>query len=121
MAEYIPGYERHGKDDVTVAHVLAHRAGVPNLPPDAFDLDRIGDREFLVELLRDAHPTGEPGKKLAYHAVSGGFILGEIVHSATGRDIRQVLTEEILEPLGFRWGNYGVSARERAEGRASAT
>ena len=40
VAEYITGYERHGKGDVTVAHVLAHRAGVPNLPPDAFDLDR---------------------------------------------------------------------------------
>ncbi len=109
VAEYIPGYERHGKDSVTVAHVLAHRAGVPNLPPDAFDLDRLDDREFMVELLRDAHPTGEPGKKLAYHAVSGGFILGEIVHNATGKDVRQVLTDEILEPLGFRWGNYGVT------------
>ena len=94
---------------MTVAHVLAHRAGVPNLPPDAFDLDRIGDREFMVELLCDAHPTGEPGKKLAYHAVSGGFIMAEIIRNASGRDIRRVLTEEILDPLGFRWGNYGVT------------
>ncbi|CAN5594236.1 lipase LipE [soil metagenome] len=110
IAEYIPGYERHGKEGITVGHVLAHRAGVPNLPGDAFDLDRLDDRDFLVELLCDAHPTGEAGKKLAYHAVSGGFILAEVVRGATGGDIRQVLTEELLDPLRFEWGNFGVSA-----------
>ena len=109
VAEYIPGYERHGKGEITVGHVLAHRAGVPNLPREAFVLDRLDDHEFLLEFLRDAEPTGDPGKRLAYHAVSGGFILGEVVRGATGRDIRQVLTEEILDPLGFRWGNYGVT------------
>lgn len=67
------------------------------------------DREYLVELLCDAQPSAEPGKGLAYHAVSGGFILGEVVQRATGRDIRRVLTEEILDPLGFRWGNFGVT------------
>jgi CubicO group peptidase (beta-lactamase class C family) len=45
---------------------------------------------------------------MAYHAVSGGFIIGEIVRRVTGKDIREVLAEEILDPLGFRWGNYGV-------------
>ncbi len=49
-----------------------------------------------------------PGAQLAYHAVSGGFILGEVVHRVTGKDIRTVLAEEFLDPLGFRWTNYGV-------------
>jgi CubicO group peptidase (beta-lactamase class C family) len=46
---------------------------------------------------------------LAYHAVSGGYILGEIVHRVTGKDIRAVFAEEVLDPLGFRWSNYGVA------------
>jgi len=108
VCEYIPGYERHGKGEITIAHVLAHRAGVPNLPSDALELDRAGDREFLVELLRDAKPFARAGQFLAYHAVSGGYILGEVVHRATGKTIREVLAEEILDPLGFRWTNYGV-------------
>ena len=112
VCEYIPGYERHGKGEITIAHVLAHRAGVPNLPSDALELDRAGDREFLVELLRDAKPFARAGQFLAYHAVSGGYILGEVVHRATGKTIREVLAEEILDPLGFRWTNYGVSPED---------
>src|SRR5204862_1298035 len=54
-------------------------------------------------------PFVKPGTVLAYHAVSGGFILGEIVQRVTGRTIRDVLTAELLDPLGFRWMNYGVA------------
>ncbi len=112
VADYIPGYEQNGKHDITVGHVLAHRAGVPNLPRTALDLDRLGDREFMTELLVDASPFAKAGRYLAYHAVSGGFILGEIVHAVTGKDIRAVAAEEFLDPLGFRWTNYGVAPED---------
>lgn len=112
VAEYIPEFGRHGKDAITIAHVLSHRAGVPNLPASAIDLDNLGDREFLVEVMADAKPRSRPGKMLAYHAVSGGFIIAEIVQRVTGRTIREVLAEEILDPLGFRWGNYGVAPED---------
>ena len=92
--------------------MLAHRAGVPNLPREAFDLDRVRDREFRVRVLCEARPFAKPGRFLAYHAVSGGYILGEIVHRVTGKDIRTVLAEEILDPLGFRWTNYGVAPQD---------
>jgi CubicO group peptidase (beta-lactamase class C family) len=108
VCEYIPDYDCESKGEITIGHVLAHRAGVPNLPPEAFDLDRANDREFLVRLLCEAKPVSDAGTRLAYHAVSGGYILGEVVYRVTGKDIRQVLQEEILDPLGFRWTNYGV-------------
>lgn len=108
VADYIPEYAAHGKGEITIAHVLAHRAGVPNLPREAFDLDRAVDREFIVRTLCDAKPFAKPGRFLAYHAVSGGFILGEVIHRATGKDIRAVLEEEIRGPLGFRWIDFGV-------------
>ena len=63
----------------------------------------------MTEVLSSASPFAKPGRYLAYHAVSGGFILGEVVHAATGKDIRAVLAEEFLDPLGFRWTNYGVA------------
>ncbi len=110
VAHYIPEYGAHGKGEITIGHVLAHRAGVPNLPPDAFDLDRAADREFLVRMFCEARPIAKPGRLLAYHAVSGGYILGEVVYRVTGKDIRTVLAEEILGPLGFRWNNYGVAS-----------
>lgn len=112
VCHYIPGYEENGKQDITVAHVLSHRAGVPNLPREAFDLDRASDREFLVGVLCAARPFARPGRYLAYHAVSGGFILGEVVHRATGQDIRTVLNQEVLTPLRFRWNSYGVAEED---------
>src|SRR2546423_1137171 len=91
VAEYIPEYGSNGKEEITIGQVLAHRAGVPNLPRSALDLDRALDREFMVETLCAAKPVFQPGKFLAYHAVSGGYILGEVVHRTVGVDIRTVL------------------------------
>ena len=109
VADYIPGYEKNRKHRITVGHVLAHRAAVPNLPKTALDLDNLGDRTYMTDVLVNASPFAKAGRYLAYHAVSGGFILGEVVHAVTGKDIRQVLAEEILDPIGgFRWTNYGV-------------
>jgi CubicO group peptidase (beta-lactamase class C family) len=112
VARHIPEYATHGKGEITIGHVLAHRAGVARLPPDAYDLDHLIDRERLVRFLAEVKPASKPGKLLAYHAVSGGFILGEIVNRVTGRTIREVLAEEILDPLGFRWTNYGVAPED---------
>jgi CubicO group peptidase (beta-lactamase class C family) len=109
VAEYIPEYAQHGKGATTIAHVLAHRAGVPTLPRRMLELDLISDREFLCHEICQQKPLTRPGTMLAYHAISGGFILGEIVHRVTGKSIREVLAEQFLDPLGFRWGNYGVA------------
>lgn len=108
VCEYVPEFARHGKEGITVAHVLAHRAGVPNLPGAVMDLDNIDDHDMLLEVLCDAKPMSRPGKALAYHAISGGFIIDEIVRRVRGKNIREVLTEEILGPLGFRFCNVGV-------------
>jgi CubicO group peptidase (beta-lactamase class C family) len=108
VTDYIPEYAAHGKGDTTIAHVLAHRAGVPTLPRKMLELDHANDREFLARTISEAKPFAKPGTLLAYHAISGGFILGEIVWRVTGKSIRDVLAELVLDPLGFRWGNYGV-------------
>ena len=112
VAKYIPEYAQNGKGDTTIAHVLAHRAGVPTMPSEALTLERINDHEFLLGLVTGAKPMVRPGTMLAYHAISGGFVLGEIAARVTGKSIREVLHDEILGPLGFRWGNYGVAPED---------
>jgi CubicO group peptidase (beta-lactamase class C family) len=112
VTDYIPEYARHGKGDTTIAHVLSHRAGVPTLPRRMLDLEHVGNRDFLTEAICDAKPFVKPGTLLAYHAISGGFILGEIVQRVTGKTIREVLAQSILDPLGFRWTNYGVAEQD---------
>jgi CubicO group peptidase (beta-lactamase class C family) len=112
VCHYIPEYGRNGKREITIAHLLAHRAGVPGLPREALDLERAEDREFRMRMLCAAKPFARPGRFLAYHAVSGGYILREIVERVTGREIRDVLAQEILDPLRFRWTNFGVAAKD---------
>jgi CubicO group peptidase (beta-lactamase class C family) len=112
VAKFIPRYAAHGKGEITIAQVLAHRSGVASLPREAFDLDRVHDRDFILDLLCDTRPFGKPGEFLAYHAVSGGFILAAVVERATGQDISAILSKHILEPLRFRWTGYGVAEED---------
>ena len=111
---YLPEFAGAGRDDITVAQVLAHRAGIPQLPRDMLDLERLADPERILEAMPQLRSLHRPGAAVAYHTVSGGFVLGEIVRRATGKDIRTVLAEEILDPLGFRWTNYGVAPEDVA-------
>jgi CubicO group peptidase (beta-lactamase class C family) len=112
VAEYLPEYGCLGKEHITIRQVLTHRAGVPNLPPGALDLDRANDRQWVLDHLCAAEPLWRPGRLLGYHAISGGYILGEVVRRVTGKPIEQVLQDEILRPLGFRWMRYGVRPEE---------
>lgn len=112
VCEYIPEFGCQGKETITIQHVLTHRAGVPNLPAEAMRLETLEDDEEILRIMCSATPAWRPGRRLAYHAISGGFILGEIVKRVTGKNIRAVLKQEILQPLGFRWMNYGVAARD---------
>lgn len=106
VCEYIPEFAQHGKDWVTVEHVLTHRAGIPSVGGEE-DIELLLNPDAVVAQLCAAHPESAPGRRLAYHAISGGFILGEIVRRVTGKDIRTVLAEEFLDPLGFDGMNYG--------------
>jgi CubicO group peptidase (beta-lactamase class C family) len=108
VAEYIPGFAVGSKQWITIRHVLSHRAGIPNVPPEAMRLERLEDSEGIVRLLCELRLSGRPGRQLAYHAITGGFILGELVQRVTGQTIREFFDAEIRRPLGFRWLRYGV-------------
>ena len=112
VCEYVPEFGCHGKEWITIRHVLAHRAGIPNLPPQIMRLERLDDLDEVMDILCDAQPVSRPGRQLAYHAVTGGFVLGELVRRATGRSIREVLDDAIRRPLGLRWLSYGVAPED---------
>jgi len=112
VAEYIPEFGIGGKKHITIQHVLTHRAGLPNLPREVMRLETLENEGEVLRLLCDSKLTWRPGQRLAYHAVTGGFLLGEIVRRVTGKPIRTVLREQVLAPLGFRGMNYGVAPRD---------
>lgn len=112
VAEYIPEFAAHGKHRITLRHLLTHRAGIPNIPGTRSGLDMLTEPDRIIAALCDARPLSRAGVNLAYHALTGGFLLAEILRRTTGRDVRQLMHEEILDPLGFEHFNYGVKPEE---------
>lgn len=114
VCEYIPEFAAHGKGWVTIRHVLTHRAGIPVIPDAALNLSFLEDldNKEAMRLLCEAKPTSRAGGRLAYHAVTGGFILGEIARRVTGKNIRTLVDEEFCKPFGWRWMNFGVKHRD---------
>jgi CubicO group peptidase (beta-lactamase class C family) len=109
VCDYLPTYTSHGKHRTTIRHVVTHSAGVPLATGPRPDLKRMNDSEYAREMLGNMKPIYPPGLVHMYHGLTWGPLVREIVSAATGRDIRQILATEILDPLGFRWTNYGVA------------
>jgi CubicO group peptidase (beta-lactamase class C family) len=114
VCEYIGEFCDLGKEWVTIRHVLTHRAGIPVIPDSALDLSYLEDIENkeAIRILCEARPVSRAGSRLAYHAVTGGFLMGEIVRRVTGKNIRQFVDEEFCKPFGWRWMNFGVKKRD---------
>ena len=112
VCDYLPSYTSHGKDRTTIRHVITHSAGVPIHTGPRPDVTRVNDSEYTREQLGNLKPVYRPGLVHIYHGLTWGPLVREIVQAATGRNIRDILAEEILDPLGFRWTNYGVAPEE---------
>ncbi|WP_425553030.1 serine hydrolase domain-containing protein [Gordonia caeni] len=106
--DLLPGYRAHGKGRTTIDHVLTHRAGVPIPTGPRPDLRRSEDSAYTREMLAGLRPVYPPGTLHMYHALTWGPLVREIVAAATGRSIRDILADEIGDPLGFAWTNFGV-------------
>ena len=112
VCEYLPNYTGHGKERTTIRHVMTHSAGVPFATGPRPDLRRMNDSDYARQQLGGLKPIHRPGLMHIYHGLTWGPLIREIVSAATSRNIRDILATEILDPLGFRWTNYGVTEAE---------
>lgn len=95
-----PEYGQAGKESTTIAMLLDHQAGVP-VVDDPPSLDDVLKVEPIVEALAAQAPLWEPGTAHGYHALTYGWLVGEIVRRIDGRPIGQFFAEEIAGPLGL--------------------
>lgn len=112
VAKYIPEFAQKGKGKVTVAHVLSHRAGVPYIKQRKPDPSLIEDWDQVIEIICATKPCNKPGKQQAYHAVSGGFILGEIMRRVTGKALKDIYKERLQKPLNAKYLTLGLEPSE---------
>lgn len=111
IADYIPEYAANGKGNTSVRDLLAHRAGIPRL--DVADPELMFNREEGLKRLLAARPATPAGSRQAYHAVTGGFVLGELIERITGKELNQVLDEALRQPLGMRYFHYGIQGDDQ--------
>lgn len=99
-ADYWPEFAAGGKHDVTVADVATHRAGLPVVeePLDIWDL--LAPRAIARRLAAQA-PLWEAPRPLAYHALTFGWLAGELVQRVTGMTMGRFLHERFCGPLGL--------------------
>ena len=109
IATYWPEFARKGKERITVYHLLTHQAGLAPVPEGLFGADVL-DWERVIHGLEEQEPVWEPGTATGYHAVTFGFLVGEIVRRVSGRRIGRFLSEEVCAPLGLRDMYIGTPA-----------
>ncbi|WP_406388759.1 serine hydrolase domain-containing protein [Streptomyces sp. NBC_00887] len=98
VATYWPEFAAAGKESVPVRHLLSHRSGVAGLR-DPHTLAELYDWELTTARLAATEPWWEPGTRSGYHAISYGFLIGEVVRRITGLLPGEFLRQEITGPL----------------------
>ncbi len=102
LARWWPEFGARGKQDVTIRQVLQHRSGLPTGPGGrTWDIVTMADWRWSVHRLAMARPRWAAGERTAYHYLSYGFLLGEVVRRATGRELPELMAEQIWRPLGL--------------------
>ncbi len=99
VVRYWPEFAAGGKRDVEVRHLLGHTSGLAGwtVPVTVEDLY---DWEKASSLLAGQEPWWEPGSAGGYHALTQGFLVGELVRRITGQTLGGFFAEQVAGPLG---------------------
>ena len=100
VAAYWPEFAAAGKADVTVAQLISHRAGLATVDA-TLTLDEILAWDPIAAALAAQAPLWPVGSAHGYHALTYGYLAGELVRRVDGRPIGQFVAEELSGPLGL--------------------
>lgn len=99
VGRYWPEYACNGKEATEVRHFLSHSAGLSGMD-EPMSGDDLYDWDKMVDALARQAPWWEPGTASGYHALTQGYLIGEVVRRITGRTLGRFFAEEIAGPLG---------------------
>ncbi len=115
VAQHWPEFAANGKGDITVGQMMSHQAGLIGVDAP-LGLDEILAVTPVVEALQDQTPMWEPGTAHGYHAITYGWLAGELVRRVDGRRIGQFFADEVAAPLGL---DFWIGLPESEEPRVS--
>lgn len=107
VADYWPAFAAAGKQNVTVAQLLSHQAGICG-PRERVEMNALYDWDGMCATLAAQWPFFEPGTANGYHAVVFGHIAGEVARRVTGRtkSLGQLFAEKVAGPIGAATDYY---------------
>jgi CubicO group peptidase (beta-lactamase class C family) len=112
VARYWPEFAANGKDAITLRDVLTHRSGL-EVVDDPMWPGAVYDWNAFVGALEKQAPSHPAGTFPAYHAITLGFLTGELVRRVTGKSYGRVLRELVTGPLGLDY-QVGLSRPDLA-------
>jgi len=110
VVRYWPEFGAAGKASMPVRYLLTHQAGL-NAMPEGTANESMFDWERMVEALAAATPAWAPGSKHEYHALTFGWLVGEVVRRVSGKTPGDFIRDEIAGPLGIDF-EVGLAASE---------
>ena len=99
VTKYWPEYGQNGKASTELRHVMGHTAGLPGFG-ETLTYDELYDWDHVVGVLERQAPAWPPGEGCAYHGLTQGFLIGEIVRRITSMSLGTFFREQIAGPLG---------------------
>ena len=113
VSDVIPEFAARGKAHVTIAHLLTHTGGLPMMLPEGLAPEQAGNLEAMVAAVSAGLLECLPGTRVTYSVLASHAVLAELVRRAIGggRPYRQVMRDELFEPLGMRDTWLGRPAR----------
>jgi CubicO group peptidase (beta-lactamase class C family) len=113
VATYWPEFAEGGKGDVTLRHLLTHQAALHDVRGLADSTEALLDWDEMVRRLAAAAPAWDVGTRSGYHALTYGWLVGEVIRRVTGSTVNEAVQREIVEPLGLDGMYIGAPAAVR--------
>ncbi len=106
IADYIEEFATNGKGHITVDDLLRHKGGVPDIKVK--HLEELYDHHAVVKQLCEAKLDPLFKNYQAYHPLSGGYLIEEIINRVTGESIETILDRYFREPMDMTFFNFGL-------------
>ena len=114
VVAYWPEFGAAGKEQITIRHLLTHQAALHSIRPLVSSAETMLDWDEMVAILGGASPVWEPGTRSGYHALTFGWLVGEVIRRVTGLTVNEAVQREIVEPLGLDSMFIGLPPEHRA-------
>ncbi|MBI2704690.1 MAG: beta-lactamase family protein [Actinobacteria bacterium] len=113
VSEYWPEFAQASKSDVTVEHLLTHSAGLHRIRSVIDGAERMLDWDYMVDALAQAEPAYPAGTNTGYHALTYGWLVGEVIRRVSGKPLDRFVHDELALPLDADGLYLGCPPSER--------